>query len=424
MSDVRGSPPPASNHWAEIDLLRALAGALMVSNHAGIRWLPSAQADRGLAGAVIFVGSLAPVLFFSVTGIGRGVRATAAGATRRPITDVLRRVMVLVFADAALWLAPGVLIGMDFLGFIALSTLVIELVNDAQRPGVVAAVGVGACLVVRFGVGPHLGLAANGSAFAQLIRFAVGDGAIPGFSYALTPWLAYPLLGLWVGRFVAARANVVRSTRGRCAVAVAVAAAAGFCLCLVMAHRHLVFFRWGSMSLAYCVFGFSALLGSLSIVLVAAGRLQATAVKALSLSGVASFILVPVHYLLVAAAQRIAPDGVRTGFPIALPILIGAVFWVSKWLDRRISALVRKARGTWWSSVLLLAILAILVRLVFVPRNGGESQRLLLMVSAQLLACGLFVFTSGRRVIGGAITAAAVRATQAVPTLPPSTPPP
>jgi hypothetical protein len=405
VSEARGPSPPGSSHWAEIDLLRALAGALMVANHAGVKWLPSGQADRGLAGALIFAGSLAPVLFFSVTGIGRGVRATTAGAARRPITDVLRRVMVLVLADAAIWLAPGSFIGMDFLGFIALSTLVIELVNDARRPGVVAAVGVGVCLVARFGVGPHLGLAADGSAFAQVIRFLVGDGTISGFSYAFTPWLAYPLFGLWVGRFVAARANVVRSAHGRraLAVALAVAAALGFSLCLVLAHRHLSFFRWGSMSFAYCVFGFAALFGSLAIVLVAAGRLGPAAVRVLSLSGMASFILVPVHYLLVGILQRLAPDAVRTGFPIAIPLLIVVVFAASKWLDRRISALVPRAQGTWWPSILLVAILAILARLAFVPRTGNESQRLVLMASAQLLACGLFALTSGRRALRSAI---------------------
>src|SRR6185312_14603000 len=111
----------------------------------------------------------------------------------------------------------------------------------------------------------------------------------------------------------------------------------GFGLCLVLAHRGLVFFRWGSMSLAYCVFGFSALLGSLSVALLAAEHLPAAAVKVLSLSGVASFILVPVHYLLVAAVRWIAPNAVTTAFPIVLLPLILSVFALSKGLDGLIS---------------------------------------------------------------------------------------
>jgi hypothetical protein len=393
MSGVRGPSPPGPRHWSEIDLLRALAGAFMVANHAGVGWLPSAQANRGLDGALIFAGSLAPVLFFSVTGLGRGVRATTAA--RRPFSDVLRRVLVLFLADAALWLAPGSWIGLDFLGFIAISTLVIELVNDASRPGVVAVAGIGVCLIARFGVGPHLGV--GGSTLTQIMRFVVGGGTVAGFSYALTPWLAYPLFGLWVGRLVAARADLVRRYRGRFALALAVAATVGFVLCLVLAHRGLVFFRWGSMSLAYCVFGFSALLGSFSVALLAAGHLPAAAVKLLSLSGVASFILVPVHYLLVAAVYWMAPNVVTTAFPVVLLPLILAVFALSKRLDRLISAYAPRARGTRWSAVLLVAIVAILARLASLPSEGGKSQRLLLMASAQLLACGLFVLTSGRR---------------------------
>ncbi len=133
---------PGARHWSELDLLRALAGVCMVSNHAGVSWLSESAWRQGLNGAITFVGSLAPVLFFTVTGLGRGIQA--AGRAPKPIADTLRKTLVLFLADAAFWLSPSQHFGLDFLGFIGLSALVLEL-RQGRRPVLAIALAFGAC---------------------------------------------------------------------------------------------------------------------------------------------------------------------------------------------------------------------------------------------------------------------------------------
>ena len=305
----------------------------MVANHAGVRWLSADEGGRGLNGALIFAGSLAPVLFFTVTGIGRGVQA-ASGANRS-LWGVLARVAVLFLADAALWLSPATHVGMDFLGFIGLSTLLVEVVNRARRPNAWAAALLGACLIIRFGIGPRLGLSAGHGATNDLLRYLVGDSSLPGFSYAPMPWLAYPLFGLLVGRLAAANAARLRAARAAWAGALAAGALLGFAACLVLARRGMIFFRWGSLSFAYFVFGFAALLGAFALVLAAVRGLPPRAVKTISLPGMASFILVPVHYVLVALLARVLPpESAPRVFLLAVPFVIVAVLALSKIVDR------------------------------------------------------------------------------------------
>jgi hypothetical protein len=367
----------------------------MLLNHAGFAWLLPAQSGRGVNGALVFVGGVAPVLFFTVTGIGRGLQGDAT--TPHRLMHTLKRVAVLLLADAAIWLAPGSYVGLDFLGFIGLSTLVIALINRSRHPSFNAAVGVAACLALRFAVAPRLAPVSDGTAFTQVMRFALGHGTISGISYTPVPWLAYPLLGLWLGRSVAAHVDRFRASRDEYALALGAAAVLGLGACTLLSRRGLIFFRWGSMSFAYGVFSFSALFAALSICLFAEIRLSSTTIKLISLSGIASFIIVPVHYVGVAIARQLAPGIVSTAFPLAAAILILGVFALSKWVGRRVETFARRATGTIWPSVLLFAIIGLLAALAFRPASAGDAPRLALTAIAQFLSCGLFALTSRGR---------------------------
>jgi hypothetical protein len=333
--------------------------------------------------------------------MGRGVSAGGG----RPIRGALLKVLVLFLADAPMWLSPQSYVGLDFFGFIGLSTLVLELVGSSRRPGLYAALGALACLALRYAIGPLLGLREQGSALVQLGRIIVGERTIPGFSYALVPWLAFPLLGMWMGRLAASHAAGIRASRGKAAIVLGAIGLLGLALCAALAHRGLTFFRWGTMSFAYCLFSFSALCTALALALAAAGteRLRPALIEAMSLSGVASFALVPLHFGLVAVARACAPDVVRAAFPLAVVVLIVAVFAASKLVDRNINALAALAHNRLWPSLLFGTIAAILVSFVLVPMSRDGAERLTLATLAQLLACGLFVMTSRRSKAVGAL---------------------
>lgn len=384
----------AGRRWPEIDLLRALAGALMVANHAGVAWLSGGAPAND---AITFIGSLAPVFFFTVTGLGRGVQSPGRtpGRTPKPFSDSLWKALVLFLADAALWLSPSRHLGLDFLGFIGLAGLVLEVLDRTRRPVATISAAALVCLALRFGLAPRLHLAPDGGGALRLAHFVLGDFSVPGVSYPLCPWLAYPLCGWLVGRMGAAWADPIRAAPGRSVGVTAVLAAAGLGFCLILFKRHLGFFRWGTLSFAYATLGFAAVLAGLALVLVAAARLGRV-VGVLSLPGIASFVLVPVHYAFVELLQaplRGVLDRQPALFAPALLVLVPIVFAVSKRIDRTMRRLAELGAGSARvaSGGLLLSVTALLLLQMTVELGPA---RMATSVVAQLLATGLFVLSS------------------------------
>jgi hypothetical protein len=386
------APRTRAGRWPEIDLLRALAGALMVANHAGVAWLP--RGDGGtLNGALTFIGSLAPVFFFTVTGLGRGVQSI--GRAPKPLGDSLWKTFVLLLADAALWLSPSRHVGLDFLGFIGLAGLALELCERTRRPVATIAAAAAATLVLRFGLAPRLHLAPDGGSALGLAHFVLGDFSVPGVSYPLCPWLAYPLCGWLIGRLAAARSQLIRAAPGRAAGMTATLAAAGLAFCLMLFERHAVFFRWGTLSFAYAMLGFAAVLAGLALVLAAAPRLG-RAIGVLSLPGIASFVLVPLHYAFVELLRPSMAEVLGRQpafFALALLVLVPVVFAASKRIDRATRRLGRLGAGSARvvSGGLLFSVMALLALQLTVELG---PTRLAVGLLAQLLATGLFVLSS------------------------------
>jgi uncharacterized membrane protein len=385
---------PAGRRWPEIDLLRALAGALMVANHAGVAWLSS---GRPANDAITFIGSLAPVFFFTVTGLGRGVQSfgRTPGRAPKPLDDSLWKAFVLFLADAAMWLSPSRHLGLDFLGFIGLAGLVLELLDRTRRPVATISAAAVACLALRFGLAPRLHLAPDGGGALRLAHFILGDFSVPGVSYPLCPWLAYPLCGWLVGRLGAASADRIRAAPDRAAGVAALLSVAGLGFCLMLFKRHLVFFRWGTLSFAYAMLGFAAVFAGLALVLVAAARLG-RAGGALSLPGIASFVLVPIHYALVALLKPPLRGSLARQpalFPPALLVLVPVVFAASKRIDRATRRLAELGAGPARvvGGGLLLSVTALLLLQMTVKLGPARTATSLI---AQLLATGLFVLSS------------------------------
>src|SRR5271166_6618259 len=92
-----------SVRWAEIDFLRGLAACLMIANHLG--FASSSYEESTLVASMTFLGGMAPVLFFLVTGLGYGVKSVSG----RPRSNDrhLSKIMILLMADAFLCLCPG-----------------------------------------------------------------------------------------------------------------------------------------------------------------------------------------------------------------------------------------------------------------------------------------------------------------------------
>ncbi len=373
------APPARRPYWPELDVLRGLAAVLMVYNHAGVRW--PRGAGHAFADALEFAGSLAPVVFFVVTGLGRGVQSAATG-TRRPLADTLRKVLLLVLADVALWIAPGRYVGMDFLGFIGISALCVELIARSARPQRVAMCAFFAVLGLRVVAAPLL----RQTLGEGPVMFLLGDHPIAGFSYPPCPWLAYAILGYLLGSAAQRHQELVRARGNRVLVACALLGAGLGAVCVAMVWRGALFFRWGTVSVAFTVLSLAAVFASISLAMACSRQRLLT--RVLALPGTSSLVVVPLHYGLIQLAMSTWPAVAADGrFPLVATGLVVMALFLARLVDRWIVGVVTpRTCATYWGVGLISAV----TLLVATYCADGTAARLPCMMAAQLVLCGMF----------------------------------
>ncbi|WP_165230350.1 heparan-alpha-glucosaminide N-acetyltransferase domain-containing protein [Aquisphaera insulae] len=328
------APPPRINrdesrsdsNWKELDLLRGWAAFLMIANHIAVH-CPAVETSS-FVGWMAFLGSMAPVMFFTITGLGYGVQSEA----RRPRSwsQVLPKIGILLVADSLMWLWPGRVIGLDFLGFIALSMLLLEFVRGRRHSGKLAILLCVLDFSVRFVLGPlwksKMGEPGTG------LGFWLGVTSLTGFSYSPSPWLVYPLLGYATGRLAARQRpwltqNPTRAMMAILSWAVVMGAPAAYIFA-----KGGVLFRYGTMSIAFFLLSLAFLGLSLAASLLL-GR--ASILDRFTLSGIRSLAIVPIHYLYRDLLDVIAPPiGSAPAYLLATAAGVVLSFMASDWVRR------------------------------------------------------------------------------------------
>jgi hypothetical protein len=278
---------------------------------------------------------------------------------------------------------------LDFLGFIALSTVLVRLVSFTAKPVAISIAIATSSLLMRFVLGAwirHHSLRIPG-----LLQFLLGAEAIKDISYPFSPWITYPLLGFIAGHSLRMRGNLPRIGLGGAAVAALLIAA-------VMRHEHSVFFRWGTMSLAYYVLS----LGALGVCLGLARLIARSALvrRWLALRGPASLAVVPLHYAVVIVllpyASRISQDSL-----LAL-LVMGLTTGISIACARVYCGLQRRYLEHDAAALIVAACIFVAINMEL---NGGSGTRLTGMVIGQLAVVSALAFRGQRRVEASASTA-------------------
>lgn len=292
MSDA--AVDPARTIAIELDVLRGVAALLMIANHAGYRLLPPDLPSGSVGAAMVFIGSFAPVVFFFATGFGIGL-STARASRPATLWPVLWKALLLVLADQFFYWRGGVSWGMDFFGFIALSSVAVTLVARLRRPALACAVLIFVLIVVRYGFGSLLRAHVHTGGW---IDWLIGVHGVKNMSYPLCPWMAFPLLGFVLGRQYDTLSDASPARRDRWLIRGAVLAACLFLLGGLFARLGLPFFRWGIVSGAYFELALGIVLAAGLAAVMLVRSLPAMS-KALALRGVASFAVIPIHYALL-----------------------------------------------------------------------------------------------------------------------------
>ncbi|MCA9650770.1 MAG: DUF1624 domain-containing protein [Myxococcales bacterium] len=372
--------------WVELDVLRGLAGIIMVYNHGAARWLTELQRADPLSGALFLIGSYAPVVFFATTGIGYGIQSELPRKrTAGHAFGFVRKVWILLVADALLWLTPETFVGLNFLGFIALCMLVLEPLRRRRVGWLWPLVGVALVAALRYGVAPRLVEAPGPGQTPTLLHWLAGLGSPPGFSYPVLPWLAYALVGFSLGVLLQRHPQAVLQRRRGLAVMLLGLGTAGVAAVGWLASHGANMLRWGTVSKLFFVSGMVALvLGSGLSLLVAPSRGLAAR---LSLRGISSLAVVPIHYGVIAVVLELLDTGRWSSTSFTLACTAAVV--VSLVLARRWDALAKSLqgrRGAWGALVLVAAVTLGLELVITTP-----LPHVMVAVVGQLALCCLLV---------------------------------
>jgi uncharacterized membrane protein len=285
---------------AELDVLRGFAAMLMIFNHSGFRLLAPDDVFHSASAVAVFLGGMAPVLFFFATGFGI---ALSTHGRARPLDKLglLWKAFLLVLADQFFFWSKGVAWGVDFFSYIAIATVVVSLIARLKSSLWVCGVLIVALLSLRYLAGeflqPHI-------RNYDLLVWLLGVKSIAEISYPLSPWMVYPLLGFVLGSLygsVRPRAPQPRNRWLQAGIALTLVFLAA---AVVMHHEKAIFFRWGSMTSAYFVLSLSVLFASGLLALFFVMRSERLSAW-VSLRGVASFAVIPLHYAMLDGAAQV-----------------------------------------------------------------------------------------------------------------------
>ena len=385
---ITGVGRGSASHSVQLDVLRGLALVLMIVNHVGVSLVDPSHEQYRAVSALIFLGSFAPVVFFFTTGFGIGIGIGGRGGTWAGFGSTLLKAGLLVLADQFMFWKSGIPWGMDFLGFIGLSSVLVTAASHIRKPLRFCSSVIVGLLLLRFGIGPPLRDHLN---LPPLVAWLLGVAPLDNVSYPLSPWLVYPLLG-----FVIARRNHVApaSTPDSRWIWMGIAALGALALAGAMYHAHSTFFRWGTMNFAFFVLSIAVGI----LILSAAWQIGARWPRAagfLSVRGIVSFAVVPIHYGLIELCS--VWGSTQEGAELLGEMAVLVIFSVA--LSRAFAAGVNRGisrirPGTVWFAMSTLILICVTI-LWFVPQQ--RSFTFSAFVIGQLAIAALLAVRSQRR---------------------------
>jgi uncharacterized membrane protein len=371
----------------ELDILRGFAAVLMVINHSLVKFFPLDIAKGGLIGISFFTSSFAPVLFFFITGFGYGLqdKDPKAIASSYYWHNALYKIFLLLVADYLLRGASE--FGLDFLGFIAISMLIISVIRKTPRPIAVCSLLVLVSLGLRF-----LPFAPFEGSF---LSWFLGKQDIINVSYPFSPWITYPCLGYIVGRLVAySLTSKKQSLLGRkkliyiLLIFSTIIASITYFLWLKQAS----FFRWGTVGVGfYALSIFYIVVGCLALYIIRLNSLGESIKPIIGLRGISCLAVVPLHYTVIFIFASLIK------LPVNAPIFLvvgAAIFYLTFTLARLTETFANFLQGLNVSNATfittgLLLVVALTYLLGYLPTQTIASS--LVTASAQLILCLMLV---------------------------------
>ena len=372
--------PQKDTYLSQIDIIRGIAVIMMLTNHAAVRWLDFYGNNNGISGCLSFIGSFAPVMFFFATGLGYG--ASHRIGYHGDYRNVLFKATILIIMDGFMCQRFTIIAGWDFLAFIAFSMIVLLLIKDqynAVPKALFAAIFFALFKFIGTLIYRTLGLKQT------WLAIAIGLGGIESISYWFAPWFTYPFVGFIIGAMIVKWSDLIQQKK---ALFISSAAATGTLIGLVsfyLYNKGAIYFRWGTMSINYFIASFSVIAFILVIAYLFPIFTQLRKIiQAISMRGISSLAVVPVHYFILGMIDIVAPGTLKPKlFYGILPFWLFMCMYAAKIINRYTTILSTRLVPA--SGLYLLLILIIIAVVLSLEINAVTKEVLTLM--AQLTLC-------------------------------------
>lgn len=388
---MKESRQTQNNHWIELDILRGLAALFMIINHLGYNTL-SQKAIEGslLIQNCLFITSFAPVLFFFVTGVGSGIQSQSKKKAN-PWQITFNKVIILILADLLIQWSQGRWIGLDFLGFIGLSSLVLELIRKSKKPLTFALIGIILISGLRYLIGPILHNRGLDLIGGSLTGFILGTYTIPGISYPLSPWLVYPLIGYLIGVAAMRFRESFNQKRWLVISGLFILGIVITIASFILGSKGISFFRWGAVGLGFYVASYAIICFSMITVLALSysSQLQSWQ-KALSLGGISSLAVVPIHYFLIYIVKHIGGELSNIFVYFSLLIVVIIITFISAKYVENFSSKIRQMPNQKQVGFTLIGLFLLMAVATIITGNTGDVA-LIPRTIGQISLCLLFV---------------------------------
>lgn len=375
--------------WQSLDLLRGFAVIFMLVNHSLVQWLNKSDFNYEYIISISFISSFAPVLFFFATGVGFGL----AHEQGRPaaIRPLLIKVIILIVAD--IFMRSGDLhsFGWDFLAFIAFSMLFLHFFRGRNNAIIKAFISILILFIIRYGVGGYYGGHYSNNDWIAVI---IGIKAIDGVSYWFTPWLIYPLIGFIYGAIYKFHNEKHKRLLLPLISLMLISGLIISSISFVMSNHGSIYFRWGTVSVNFFIASIACLLFCVALANIISELFAMRFIStSLSMQGVSSLAIVPVHYLFLNITNILDVKMSAEIYLFSLAPWLVVCFYIAKRTDSFAKYLALKQKNTY----LFFFCLCILIFAILCSTYPEFKGVFLLTFLAQYLLCLMLAFSYSRK---------------------------
>lgn len=279
------------------------------------------------------------------------------------------------------------MIGVDFLGFIDISSLVMAFVRKSKFLLLYCLIGFIAISLLRYFIDLYIHALESPQQASGLLNWISGVKDNSDASSPLSPGLTYPFAGYITGIAAMHYRSMIENPRFKVILSLFIFGLLIAIAALFLAKHGAYFSRWGTVGLGFYVATFAIILIGITSSLTIGAYYKSHFQEALSLRGVTYLAVVIIHSLIISLVVTVGENNVNLlrHFMMALGI-INISFFISSFVEN-VNSKIRQSNNTKavWFELTGLFLGAVTTTLIY--SKGATSLAILSRTFGQVVLC-------------------------------------